>query len=93
MTPEQAETLSLAGSETKVQLVLRNPLDTQEQITPGTSLAKLFGQAEQAAVKLAAPRPARIVVPTRAAPAPPTPIKQPPIEIFAGSKRTVTEAN
>ena len=43
VTPDQAEILSLAGSETKVQLVLRNPMDTQEQSTHGTSLAQLFG--------------------------------------------------
>ncbi len=47
VTPEQAETLSLAGSETKVQLVLRNPLDTEERTTPGTSVARLFGQPDQ----------------------------------------------
>ncbi len=43
VTPDQAEVLSLASSETKVQLVLRNPLDTEEAITHGTSVASLFG--------------------------------------------------
>jgi pilus assembly protein CpaB len=43
VTPSQAEILNLAMSETKVQLVLRNPLDTQSEKTPGTSLAGLFG--------------------------------------------------
>ncbi|MGI8961057.1 MAG: Flp pilus assembly protein CpaB [Bryobacteraceae bacterium] len=43
VTPDQAETLNLASIETKVQLVLRNPLDTQEEVTRGTSIAKLFG--------------------------------------------------
>jgi pilus assembly protein CpaB len=91
VTPEQAETLSLAGSETKVQLVLRNPLDTEEQRTPGSSIAKLFGQPEQAAApaKLAvAPRP-KVVAAPKAIPIPPA--SEPPIEIFAGSKRTVTQ--
>jgi pilus assembly protein CpaB len=46
VTPDQAETLNLASIETKVQLVLRNPLDTEEQVTRGSSIAKLFG-AEQ----------------------------------------------
>jgi len=90
VTPEQAETLSLAGSETKVQLVLRNPLDTQESTTPGTSIAKLFGQPEVAPAPrpvVTAPRP-RVV----AAPAPvKAPVSEPPIEIFAGSKRTVAQ--
>ena len=43
VTPDQAETLNLASIEAKVQLVLRNPLDTQEEITHGTSIARLFG--------------------------------------------------
>jgi len=43
VTPDQAEILSLAGTETKVQLVLRNPLDTEELPTQGTSISQLFG--------------------------------------------------
>lgn len=43
VTPDQAEILNLASIETKVQLVLRNPLDTQEEKTQGTSIASLFG--------------------------------------------------
>ena len=34
VTPEQAETLSLASNETRIQLVLRNPLDTDNVKTP-----------------------------------------------------------
>jgi len=51
VTPDQAEVLDLAGGQTKVQLVLRNPLDTKEEPTHGTTLASLFGpeikQAQQ----------------------------------------------
>jgi pilus assembly protein CpaB len=43
VTPAQAEILNLAMSETKVQLVLRNPLDNEAQTPPGTSIAGLFG--------------------------------------------------
>jgi pilus assembly protein CpaB len=43
VTPDQAEILSLAGTETKVQLVMRNPLDTEENPTQGTSISRLFG--------------------------------------------------
>lgn len=42
VTPEQAEALSLASSETRIQLVLRNPLDTKIAKTTGTSLSTLF---------------------------------------------------
>ena len=41
-TPEQAETLSLASSEMRIQLVLRNPLDTKTVNTPGTAVSNLF---------------------------------------------------
>lgn len=44
VTPDQAEALSLASTEEKVQLVLRNPLDTEEAVTHGTSVAALFGE-------------------------------------------------
>ncbi|MFL6351483.1 MAG: Flp pilus assembly protein CpaB [Bryobacteraceae bacterium] len=43
VSPDEAEVLNLASIETKVQLVLRNPLDTQEEVTRGASIAKLFG--------------------------------------------------
>ena len=42
VTPDQAELLSLAGSETRIQLVLRNPLDTQVTKTAGSATAALF---------------------------------------------------
>ena len=42
VTPEQAETLSLASNQTKIQLVLRNPLDTKVADVPGTATSNLF---------------------------------------------------
>jgi pilus assembly protein CpaB len=36
VTSEQAETLSLAGNQTTIQLILRNPLDTGATKTPST---------------------------------------------------------
>ncbi len=42
VTPEQAEILSLASNDARIQLVLRNPLDRQETKTPGSALAGLF---------------------------------------------------
>ena len=41
VTPEQAESLSLASS-LKIQLVLRNPLDTKIDKVPGTATGNLF---------------------------------------------------
>ena len=45
VTPEQAEVLSLASNQTHIQLVLRNPLDTQESKVTGSAMANLFGNA------------------------------------------------
>lgn len=43
VTPEQAEMLSLASNSLKVQLVLRNPLDTQISKVSSTAMSTLFG--------------------------------------------------
>jgi pilus assembly protein CpaB len=42
VTPEQAETLSLASNSLKIQLVLRNPLDTQMAKVPPTAMTNIF---------------------------------------------------
>lgn len=79
VTPDQAEVLNLASSETKVQLVLRNPLDNQEEVTQGTSISVLFGE------KPSAPAPvqtARVVVPRSAT------IPLPTVEVYNGAKRS-----
>jgi pilus assembly protein CpaB len=71
VTPEQAETLSLASNETKIQLVLRNPLDQQTEKTPGSQMAALFSNPN-------APHPAaRIRTLVAKAPAP----KQPDLPV------------
>lgn len=91
VTPNQAETLNLA-SESRVQLVLRNPLDTKSEATTGTSLSRLYGVPD-----LPGPRP-DFPVPNYAVAAPkphlapevPHPAPRPPttIEVFHGSKKT-----
>jgi len=43
VTPEQAETLTLASTHLTIQLVLRNPLDTKITTVPRASLASLLG--------------------------------------------------
>jgi pilus assembly protein CpaB len=42
VTPEQAETLSLASNTLKIQLVLRNPLDTQMAKVPPEAMSNIF---------------------------------------------------
>jgi pilus assembly protein CpaB len=57
VTPEQAQLLSLAANSLKIQLVLRNPLDTQVTKVPATAMSNLFGnQAPPAATHERAPR-------------------------------------
>jgi pilus assembly protein CpaB len=99
VSPDQAEILSLAGSETKVQLVLRNPMDTEELPTKGTSISRLFGGAvgaPDAAAHRPMEEPMRPHIVSRRID-PPTPATQPAvtrkpeadtIEVFTGSKRT-----
>ncbi len=86
VTPDQAETLSLASNEAKVQLVLRNPLDTEEAKTHGTSVAALFGQ-EVAIVPKSAPAQPRI---QRHVSAPVAEVKHPTttVEVFSGVKKS-----
>ena len=53
VTPEQAEVLSLASNHSnyRLQLVLRNPLDTQIGKMPGTAMSSLFGETSRSPVK------------------------------------------
>ncbi|MGC1462041.1 MAG: Flp pilus assembly protein CpaB [Terracidiphilus sp.] len=45
VTPEQAQTLSLASNELKIQLVLRNPLDTKISQVASNSMGQIMGDA------------------------------------------------
>jgi pilus assembly protein CpaB len=42
VTPEQAQILALASNQMKIQLVLRNPLDTTVTTVPDTQMTNLF---------------------------------------------------
>lgn len=86
--PDQAERLALASTEGKIQLALRNPLDTSAPETPGVRPAILLGMARPVmakpvvhmASKSKAPGP--VTNETLAAPPLPT------VEIIRGDKRT-----
>jgi pilus assembly protein CpaB len=54
--PDQAERLTLASTEGKIQLALRNPLDKTTPVTRGVKPATLLGA--QASTPRALPRPA-----------------------------------
>jgi len=95
VTPEQAETLTLAGNEGRIQLVLRNGVDQKVEATPGREVAELYGM--RATRKIAAepaprprPRP-KEPEPVRLAP-PPAPEPPPPpdeIIVIRGNQKTV----
>lgn len=92
VTPDQCEILSLATNETRVQLVLRNPMDTDTAKTKGTAMANLFSGRNDQPIAPAPAKPRTIVRERRvAAPAPPQ-VKERPappvmVEVINGSKR------
>jgi len=80
VTPSQAETLSLAASQTHIQLVLRNPLDTQVAQVEQDSMANLFSGAatkpnatHQGAVHKGIKKPAQVFL---------------SVEVWSGAKKT-----
>ena len=91
VSPSQAETLDLA-SESRVQLVLRNPLDTKSDPTPGTSAAMLYGVSDAAAAHTLPmtdfPRPNFNPAPRPRLTAVSLPPPTTTIDVFHGSKRT-----
>jgi len=76
VTPEQAEKLTLASSQTRIQLVLRNPLDTATASPPGALMSELFGTSTGRATHGSEgtlggkPRTARVVLAERGAASP-----------------------
>lgn len=88
VTPEQAEVISLAtGGSNRIQLVLRNPLDTKVADVPITAMANLFTGAPEKPVKAAA-APGVSRRPRRSAG--PEPYS---VVIFNGSARTEQKVN
>jgi pilus assembly protein CpaB len=86
VTPEESERLSLASTEGKIQLALRNPLDGESPLTPGIRTSALVGNvAPKAAVTMRRPSASAPATPS-AVPAPPPP--SPTIEIIRGDKRS-----
>ena len=80
VNPAEAERLTLASTEGKIQLALRNPLDPSAPTTSGIRAAGLLGYiAARPATRVAAAAPREVT----ASPAP-----APMVEIIRGDKRT-----
>jgi pilus assembly protein CpaB len=80
VTPQQAEILSLAANQTTIQLVLRNPLDTQVAKTNGAAVSQLYGAPVRPIITAtdapkAAPKRQRPIA-VAVAPPPPPPVVQ-----------------
>jgi pilus assembly protein CpaB len=91
VSPEQAEILSLASNETRIQLVLRNPLDRDEAKTDGSSVSGLFTGVKKAPTETAS-QPRRIVAAVKRPPPPamaaaPLPPGQYVIEVINGARK------
>ena len=96
VTPEQAEVLSLASAETRIQLILRNPMDKEETTTKGTTVSYLY-ENKNGLAPTGKPAPVASKGTKRAAapPPPPPPVKakpEPPpppivVEVIHGSSR------
>jgi pilus assembly protein CpaB len=80
VSPEQAETLALASQQGRIQLTLRNMLDTAQVTTNGTRVSALMGTvpARRTATRRAAA--------VRTATPEPTPTT---VEVFRGGQRTL----
>jgi len=104
VTPEQAEVITLAGNEGKIQLVLRNSNDQAMSQTPGRDIGELYRRGLGKRVSIthdedkpkARPRP---VVVAKAEPPPPVVIAPPPppppdqIMVIRGTQKTVEVVN
>jgi pilus assembly protein CpaB len=86
-SPEDAERLTLASSEGKIQLSLRNPLDThQDTDDPATAKGLYKGGTAPAAPPRAAFRPVKQQKTEK--PPPPPPVRS--VDVYKGDKKTVT---
>ncbi|HUQ90470.1 MAG TPA: Flp pilus assembly protein CpaB [Bryobacteraceae bacterium] len=96
VTPDQAEILTLASSEGRIQLVLRNGSDQSIERTSGRQIAELYGMVPRQQQKAAAapapvyrPRPRPVVAVQAAAPPPPPAPPADQIIVIRGNVKTV----
>jgi pilus assembly protein CpaB len=98
-SPAEAETLTLANSEGRIQLVLRNSSDQEVADTTGSFTEELYGARKHAKVtaepapapRPRAPRaePAPVAVAAAPPPPPPPPSAPPEIVVIRGTTRSV----
>lgn len=87
VTPEQAEKVTLASAEARIQLILRNPLDQDQVSTSGAEFSGLFTGMAPKKIEEPAPAPRRVLpvaAPVKLAPPPPPAT----VEVIHGLERT-----
>lgn len=89
-TPEDAERLTLASTEGKVLLVLRNPLDGAPTSTAGVRMGALVGPPAPPPVERAV-QGRRVIVAAPPPPPPPPPPQPYVVEAIRGAKRATEE--
>jgi pilus assembly protein CpaB len=87
VNPEEAERLTLSSTEGKIQLALRNPLDTAMPVTHGIRPSALFGANAPVRTGAARTRMASISPSKPSAPVAAVEPELPTIEIIRGDKR------
>jgi pilus assembly protein CpaB len=85
VSPDDAQTLTLATSQGHIQLALRNPTDTKQEELAGVRSRTLYGATAEP------PKPATRPAPRRAAPAPPPVPTAYTIEVYKGDKKEETK--
>jgi pilus assembly protein CpaB len=84
VSPDDAQKLTLATSQGKIQLALRNPLDTKQQQLPSVGTGTLYKGAPGPATA-ADPKPKSVKHSVKAPALPPPPVYS--VEVIKGTKR------
>jgi len=89
VSPDDAQKLTLATTQGKIQLALRNPLDTKQQELASVSTGSLYRGVPSAVAAPSPPRPKSAKHTVVLAPTPPPPYS---VEVYKGTKKeTVTK--
>jgi len=89
VSPDDAQKLTLASNQGKIQLALRNPLDTKQEELAAARAEALYKLAA-ASSRTEAPKPTRVKRIAVAAPPPPAPAPY-LVEIYKGEKKEDTK--
>ena len=92
VTPEDAQKLALAGSDSRIQLALRNPIDQAQENPRGVQMATLYGQSSAPEPASAATRPKPTVVkytPKKITPKPQ--VVTPPVTVEPAVRKVTVE--